>query len=113
MHLHVFTLILLSCFTCCHNPVIPFATPPIHFHPTLKTPPFHLLHYPHGLKAGQAFLGYQRYTLGSSSSLFSQDYTDPSQDPAAAPSADSEYTGYNADIEASYDATGGGYQSQN
>ncbi|XP_056607797.1 synaptogyrin-1a isoform X1 [Triplophysa dalaica] len=63
--------------------------------------------------AGQAFLGYQRYTLGSSSSLFSQDYTDPSQDPAAAPSTDPEYTGYNADVEASYDGTGGGYQSQN
>ncbi|XP_069764746.1 synaptogyrin-1-like isoform X1 [Narcine bancroftii] len=30
--------------------------------------------------AGQAFLGYQRYRLGADSALFSQDYTDPSQD---------------------------------
>ncbi|XP_030637501.1 synaptogyrin-1 [Chanos chanos] len=35
--------------------------------------------------AGQAFLAYQRYMLGADSALFSQDYTDPSQDAAAAP----------------------------
>ncbi|KAL7825956.1 hypothetical protein SRHO_G00336940 [Serrasalmus rhombeus] len=35
--------------------------------------------------AGQAFLAFQRYKLGADSALFSQDYTDPSQDAAAAP----------------------------
>nr|XP_006636909.1 PREDICTED: synaptogyrin-1 [Lepisosteus oculatus] len=30
--------------------------------------------------AGQAFLAFQRYKLGADSALFSQDYTDPSQD---------------------------------
>uniref|UniRef100_A0A452I142 Synaptogyrin n=1 Tax=Gopherus agassizii TaxID=38772 RepID=A0A452I142_9SAUR len=30
--------------------------------------------------AGQAFLAYQRYRIGADSALFSQDYTDPSQD---------------------------------
>eukprot|EP00062_Callorhinchus_milii_P023367 gi/632982135/ref/XP_007907971.1/ PREDICTED: synaptogyrin-1 isoform X1 [Callorhinchus milii] len=30
--------------------------------------------------AAQAFLGYRRYLLGADSALFSQDYTDPSQD---------------------------------
>ncbi|XP_055069582.2 synaptogyrin-1 isoform X4 [Misgurnus anguillicaudatus] len=34
--------------------------------------------------AGQAFLAFQRYKLGADSALFSQDYTDPSQDAAAA-----------------------------
>ncbi|KTF77546.1 hypothetical protein cypCar_00041720, partial [Cyprinus carpio] len=52
-----------------------------------------------------------RYKLGASSSLFSQDYTDPSQDPAGAPAAATEYTGYNADMEANYDGSGG-YQNQ-
>ncbi|TRY96501.1 hypothetical protein DNTS_031543 [Danionella cerebrum] len=61
--------------------------------------------------AGQAFFGFQKYKLGSSSSLFSQDYTDPSQDPAAAPPGEAEYTGYNADAEANYDGSGG-YQNQ-
>ncbi|XP_048473349.1 synaptogyrin-1-like isoform X1 [Rhincodon typus] len=33
--------------------------------------------------AAQAFLGYQRYRLGADSALFSQEYTDPSQDSSA------------------------------
>uniref|UniRef100_A0A4W4EA97 Synaptogyrin n=1 Tax=Electrophorus electricus TaxID=8005 RepID=A0A4W4EA97_ELEEL len=33
--------------------------------------------------AGQAYLAFQRYKLGADSALFSQDYTDPSQDAAA------------------------------
>ncbi|XP_078387840.1 synaptogyrin-1-like [Cetorhinus maximus] len=33
--------------------------------------------------AAQAFLGYQRYRLGADSALFSQEYTDPSQDTSA------------------------------
>lgn len=67
--------------------------------------------------AGLAFLGFQRYKLGASSSLFSQDYTDPNQDPSAAPAAASEYTGYTGDTEApanmdsSYYGSSG-YQSQ-
>ncbi|XP_059413791.1 synaptogyrin-1-like isoform X1 [Carassius carassius] len=61
--------------------------------------------------AGQAFFAFQRYKLGASSSLFSQDYTDPSHDPAGAPAAATEYTGYNADMEANYDGSGG-YQNQ-
>ncbi|XP_077068347.1 synaptogyrin-1a isoform X1 [Siphateles boraxobius] len=61
--------------------------------------------------AGQAFLGFQKYKLGASSSLFSQDYTDPSQDPAGAPTAGTEYTGYTPDMEANYDGSGG-YQNQ-
>ncbi|XP_062874649.1 synaptogyrin-1a isoform X1 [Trichomycterus rosablanca] len=64
--------------------------------------------------AGQAFLAFQRYKLGTSSSLFSQDYTDPSQEAAAPPEA-MEDTGYREDMEApgniSYDGSSG-YQSQ-
>ncbi|RXN14692.1 synaptogyrin-1-like isoform X1 [Labeo rohita] len=44
-------------------------------------------------------------------SIFTWDYTDPSQDPAGAPAAGTEYTGYNADMEANYDGSGG-YQNQ-
>ncbi|XP_016135174.1 synaptogyrin-1-like isoform X1 [Sinocyclocheilus grahami] len=61
--------------------------------------------------AGQAFFAFQRYKLGASSSLFSQDYTDPSQDPAGVPAAGTEYAGYSADMEANYDGSGG-YQNQ-
>ncbi|XP_072550585.1 synaptogyrin-1a isoform X1 [Salminus brasiliensis] len=67
--------------------------------------------------AGLALLGFQKYKLGASSSLFSQDYADPSQDPSAAPAAASEYTGYTGDAEApanmdsSYYGSAG-YQSQ-
>lgn len=32
------------------------------------------------LKVGQSFLAFQRYQLGADSALFSQDYTDPSQE---------------------------------
>ncbi|XP_033934732.1 synaptogyrin-1a, partial [Pseudochaenichthys georgianus] len=35
--------------------------------------------------AGQCFLGFQRYKLGADSALFSQEYTDPSQDAAGGP----------------------------
>ncbi|XP_051572352.1 synaptogyrin-1-like isoform X1 [Myxocyprinus asiaticus] len=61
--------------------------------------------------AGQAFFGFQRYKLGASSSLFSHDYIDPSQDLAAAPPANTEYTGYNTDMEVNYNGSGG-YQNQ-
>ncbi|KAA8595333.1 hypothetical protein FQN60_012468, partial [Etheostoma spectabile] len=42
--------------------------------------------------AGQSFLGFQRYKLGADSALFSQEYTDPSQDAAGAP-----YTSFSGD----------------
>ncbi|XP_039665063.1 synaptogyrin-1-like isoform X1 [Perca fluviatilis] len=42
--------------------------------------------------AGQSFLGFQRYKLGADSALFSQEYTDPSQDAAGAP-----YTSFGGD----------------
>uniref|UniRef100_A0A669AWB4 Calcium voltage-gated channel auxiliary subunit gamma 2 n=1 Tax=Oreochromis niloticus TaxID=8128 RepID=A0A669AWB4_ORENI len=42
--------------------------------------------------AGQSFLAFQRYKLGADSALFSQDYTDPSQDAAGAP-----YTSFGGD----------------
>uniref|UniRef100_UPI001A97D538 synaptogyrin-1a n=1 Tax=Gasterosteus aculeatus aculeatus TaxID=481459 RepID=UPI001A97D538 len=42
--------------------------------------------------AGQSFLGFQRYKLGADSALFSQEYTDPSQDVAGAP-----YTSFGGD----------------
>uniref|UniRef100_A0A8C2CIP5 Synaptogyrin 1a n=1 Tax=Cyprinus carpio TaxID=7962 RepID=A0A8C2CIP5_CYPCA len=61
--------------------------------------------------AGQAFFAFQRYKLGASSSLFSQDYIDPSQDPAGVPAAGTEYTGYSPDMEANYEGSGG-YQNQ-
>ncbi|TSK77073.1 Synaptogyrin-1 [Bagarius yarrelli] len=48
--------------------------------------------------AGQAFLAFQRYKLGASSSLFSQNYTDPNEE-AAAHSEGMEYTGYTEDTE--------------
>ncbi|KAJ8345757.1 hypothetical protein SKAU_G00299500 [Synaphobranchus kaupii] len=68
-----------------------------------------------GREAGQAFLGFQRYKLGADSALFSQDYADPSQDPAAAP-----YTAYPgvadmesppANTEPAFDGSAG-YQGQ-
>ncbi|KAJ8386111.1 hypothetical protein AAFF_G00177050 [Aldrovandia affinis] len=43
--------------------------------------------------AGQAFLGFQRYKLGADSALFSQDYADPSQDPAASAAPYTTYPG--------------------
>ncbi|RXN32514.1 synaptogyrin-1 isoform X1 [Labeo rohita] len=43
------------------------------------------------IQAAQAFLAYQRYKLGADSALFSQDYTDPSQDAGAVP-----YSSYSA-----------------
>ncbi|KAL4658099.1 synaptogyrin-1-like [Arapaima gigas] len=78
--------------------------------------------------AGQAFLAFQRYQLGADSALFSQDYADPSQDPAAAAAAAAAGGPYSAypgggDMggqisTGSYqqpsmdDALDGGYQSQ-
>uniref|UniRef100_A0A3Q3WII7 Synaptogyrin n=1 Tax=Mola mola TaxID=94237 RepID=A0A3Q3WII7_MOLML len=69
--------------------------------------------------AGQSFLAFQRYKLGADSALFSQDYTDPSQDAAGAP-----YTSFGGDnlespgggggqtnSEGAFDGTGG-YQRQ-
>lgn len=69
-------------------------------------------------KAGQSFLAFQRYKLGADSSLFSQEYTDPSQD-AGAP-----YTSFGGDDlespgggggqaigDGAFDGTGG-YQRQ-
>lgn len=43
-------------------------------------------------KAGLSFLAFQRYKLGADSALFSQEYTDPSQDAAGAP-----YTSFGGD----------------
>ena len=70
-------------------------------------------------KAGQSFLGFQRYKLGADSALFSQEYTDPSQDAAGAP-----YTSFGGDdlespgggggqanSDGAFDGTGG-YQRQ-
>uniref|UniRef100_A0A3B4DH85 Synaptogyrin n=1 Tax=Pygocentrus nattereri TaxID=42514 RepID=A0A3B4DH85_PYGNA len=60
--------------------------------------------------AGQAFLAFQRYKLGADSALFSQDYTDPSQDAAAAP-----YRGTGSYQQASGDGVfdgSAGYQRQ-
>ncbi|XP_069023101.1 synaptogyrin-1-like isoform X2 [Embiotoca jacksoni] len=69
--------------------------------------------------AGQSFLGFQRYKLGADSALFSQEYTDPSQDAAGAP-----YTSFGGDdvespvggggqavSDGAFDGTGG-YQRQ-
>lgn len=70
----------------------------------------------HILQAGQSFLAFQRYKLGASSSLFSQNYTDPNED-AAARNEGMEYTGYTGDMDApgsmhtNYDGSAG-YQSQ-
>ncbi|KAK3553128.1 hypothetical protein QTP86_031705 [Hemibagrus guttatus] len=66
--------------------------------------------------AGQAFLAFQRYKLGASSNLFSQNYSDPNED-AASRSEGTEYTGHTGDMEASgsmHPNYGGsaGYQSQ-
>lgn len=62
----------------------------------LSSPPIHLLVLFHlrssSHKAGQSFLAFQRYKLGADSALFSQDYTDPSQDAAGAP-----YTSFGGD----------------
>ncbi|XP_068110901.1 synaptogyrin-1 [Hyperolius riggenbachi] len=68
--------------------------------------------------AGQAVLAYQRYTLGSDSALFSQDYMDPSQDqgPPYPPYASNEdldpSTGYQQPPMDAYEAGTQGYQSQ-
>ncbi|XP_078126953.1 synaptogyrin-1-like, partial [Sander vitreus] len=55
-------------------------------------------------KAGQSFLGFQRYKLGADSALFSQEYTDPSQDVAGAP-----YTSFGGD---DLESPGGGAVGQ-
>uniref|UniRef100_A0A8C5QAG6 Synaptogyrin n=1 Tax=Leptobrachium leishanense TaxID=445787 RepID=A0A8C5QAG6_9ANUR len=68
--------------------------------------------------AGQAFLAYQRYRLGSDSALFSQDYMDPSQDqgPPYPPYASNEdldpSAGYQQPSTDAYEAGTHGYQSQ-
>lgn len=54
-------------------------------------------------KAGQCFFAFQRYKLGADSALFSQDYTDPSQDAAGAP-----YTSFGGDDLESPSGGGGG-----
>ncbi|MEQ2240099.1 Synaptogyrin-1 [Ilyodon furcidens] len=69
--------------------------------------------------AGLSFLAFQRYKLGADSALFSQEYTDPSQDAAGAP-----YTSFGGDdlespsggggqanSDGAFDGTGG-YQRQ-
>ncbi|GLD63888.1 synaptogyrin-1 isoform X1 [Lates japonicus] len=56
--------------------------------------------------AGQSFLAFQRYKLGADSALFSQEYTDPSQDAAGAP-----YTSFGGDDLES--PGGGGGQANN
>lgn len=71
------------------------------------------------LKAGQSFLAFRRYKLGADSALFSQEYTDPSQDAAGAPytsfggdDLDSpEERGGQANSDRAFDGTGG-YQRQ-
>lgn len=60
----------------------------------------------HLSKAGQSFLAFQRYKLGADSALFSQEYTDPSQDAAGAP-----YTSFGGDDLES--PGGGGGQANN
>lgn len=75
--------------------------------------------HPSTSKAGQSFLAFQRYKLGADSALFSQEYTDPSQDAAGAP-----YTSFGGDdlespggaggqanSDGAFDGTGG-YQRQ-
>ncbi|XP_077308445.1 synaptogyrin-1 isoform X1 [Lithobates pipiens] len=67
---------------------------------------------------GQAVLAYRRYTLGSDSALFSQDYMDPSQDqgPPYPPYASNEdldpSAGYQQPPMDAYEAGSQGYQSQ-
>ncbi len=71
------------------------------------------------LKAGQSFLAFQRYKLGADSALFSQEYTDPSQDAAGAPYTSfggddlesPEGGGGQANSDGAFDGTGG-YQRQ-
>lgn len=66
------------------NQSFPFLnTNHLNLHPFIRTPPS--LHSALWLaeQAGQAFLAFQRYKLGADSALFSQDYTDPSEDAAA------------------------------
>lgn len=84
---------------------------PVPLHPQLSIPSVS--------KAGLSFLGFQRYKLGADSALFSQEYTDPSQDAAGAP-----YTSFGGDdlespgggggqanSDGAFDGTGG-YQRQ-
>lgn len=61
----------------------------------------HLLPIP---KVGQSFLAFQRYKLGADSALFSQDYTDPSQDAAGA----GPYTSFGGEDQ---ESPGGGGQA--
>ncbi|CAI5785995.1 Hypothetical predicted protein [Podarcis lilfordi] len=72
------------------------------------------------LKVGQSFLAFQRYQLGADSALFSQDYTDPSQE-AGMPYApytneddtiDSMGTYQQAPSADAFDAEAQGYQAQ-
>ncbi|KAF4080151.1 hypothetical protein AMELA_G00167130 [Ameiurus melas] len=58
--------------------------------------------------AGQSFLAFQRFKLGADSALFSQDYTDPSQDAAAAP-----YSAFTSGDEPESPGGTGSYQQPN
>ncbi|GAA6084627.1 synaptogyrin-1 isoform X4, partial [Tachysurus ichikawai] len=58
--------------------------------------------------AGQSFLAFQRFKLGADSALFSQDYTDPSQDAAAAP-----YSAFTSGEEPESPVGTGSYQQPN
>ncbi|XP_056607256.1 synaptogyrin-1-like isoform X1 [Triplophysa dalaica] len=59
--------------------------------------------------AGQAFLAFQRYKLGADSALFSQDYTDPSEDAAATV----PYSSYSAGDDLESPGGTGSYQQSN
>lgn len=76
------------------------------FHPFICTPsPLHSALWL-AEQAGQAFLAFQRYKLGADSALFSQDYTDPSQDAAAAV----PYSSYSAGDDLESPGGNGSYQ---
>ncbi|KAI1884508.1 hypothetical protein AGOR_G00227100 [Albula goreensis] len=60
--------------------------------------------------AAQAFLAFQRYKLGADSALFSQDYADPSQDPAASAGP---YTAYPGADDMASPPNDGSYQEPN
>lgn len=80
---------------------VPFCHSAVSIHLPLYSAP------PSSPKAGQSFLAFQRYKLGADSALFSQEYTDPSQDAAGAP-----YTSFGGDdVESPSGGGGGGGQA--
>lgn len=113
--LHFFPLLCVPLWLCCDCPSLTSALVCLSpNHPFLPPGPPPAL-----TQAGQAFLAFKRYQIGADSALFSQDYTDPSQDPNmpytpyVEPSTGPDPAGMGGSYQQpAFDAEPQGYQSQ-